>query len=125
MHIHLQVASLSPDVLTKNLFSQGHVESAELLLKKYGAKTECKNMDGLTPLMCAVQQGHIKIASLLLAADPTRSQTCISPSSPLSFFTAQRCRASALVTQHEGENTSVRESRPDLVRSTTFGFRVF
>mmetsp|Transcript_21977 Transcript_21977/g.51101 ORF Transcript_21977/g.51101 Transcript_21977/m.51101 type:complete len:350 (-) Transcript_21977:1318-2367(-) len=49
---------------------EGHTEVAEYLVKEAGAKTESRNMDGLTPLMCSVQQGHRAIAKMLLEFEP-------------------------------------------------------
>ena len=53
---------------------EGHIEVAEFLLKSGGASASKRNVDGLTPLMCAVQQGHlpiIKVRRRRAAPDPT------------------------------------------------------
>ena len=45
---------------------EGHLQLTEFLLKSAGANTSRKNMDGLSPLMCAVQQGHVPVVKVSL-----------------------------------------------------------
>ena len=49
---------------------EGHTAVARYLLTTSKAETVRRNNDGLTPIMCAVQQGHRDVTSLLLEHDP-------------------------------------------------------
>jgi hypothetical protein len=53
---------------------EGHVEVAKYLACDSKVDLHAQNVDGLTPLFCAVQQGHQPVVRLILTLDATTLQ---------------------------------------------------